>query len=112
MERLFLCLEAQGIEIEDKGKMDIFVGSIGDNSARYAQKLTHQLRKLGVSADYDKLSRSVKAQMKQANKLGCRYSVIIGDDEISGGKIMLKNMELGESTEVSLNTEAISENIK
>ena len=112
MERLFLCLEAQGIEIEDKGKMDIFVGSIGDNSARYAQKLTHQLRKLGVSADYDKLSRSVKAQMKQANKLGCRYSVIIGDDEISGGKIMLKNMELGESTEVSLSAEAIFENIK
>ncbi len=111
MERLFLCMDAQSVEVEDESVMDIFVGSMGDSGARFAQKLVHELRKMGVSSDYDKLSRSVKAQMKQANKLGCRYSVIIGDDEISSGKIMLKDMQTGESTEVALTAEAIKEGI-
>ncbi len=111
MERLFLCMDAQNVEVEDESVMDIFVGSMGDEGARFAQKLVHELRRMGVSSDYDKLSRSVKAQMKQANKLGCRYSVIIGDDEIASGKIMLKDMQTGESTEVSLTAEAIKEGI-
>ena len=92
--------------------MQIFVGNIGDNSAKFAQKLVHDLRLLGISADYDKLGRSVKAQMKQANKIGCKYSVIIGDDEIANGKIMLKNMALGESVEVALSADEIAKNIK
>ena len=112
MERLFLCMDAQNVEIEDESTMQIFVGNIGRESAKFAQKLVHDLRLLGVSADYDKLDRSVKAQMKQANKLGCKYSVIIGDDEIANGKVMLKNMALGESTEVTLSADAIAENIK
>ncbi len=112
MERLFLCLEAQNIDIEDNNTMQIFVGNIGGNSAKFAQKLVHELRLLGISADYDKLGRSVKAQMKQANKLGCKYSVIIGDDEIANGKIMLKNMALGESNEVTLSADEIAKNIK
>ncbi len=111
MERLFLCMEAQNVEPADESVMDIFVGSMGDEGARFAQKLVHELRTMGVSSDYDKLSRSVKAQMKQANKLGCRYSVIIGDDEIASGKIMLKDMQTGESTEVALTAEAIKDGI-
>ncbi len=111
MERLLLCLESQNISIEEDSPMQIFVGSIGDESAFFAQRLVHELRLLGISADYDKLCRSVKAQMKQANKLGCKYSVIIGDTEIADGKIMLKDMALGESKEVSLTAEAIAENI-
>ena len=107
MERLFLCLEAQGVEIADENTMDVFVGNIGEEAGKFAQKLVHDLRLLGISADYDKLDRSVKAQMKQANKLGCKYSLIIGDNEIAEGKVNLKNMALGESVEIALNAEAI-----
>lgn len=112
MERLFLCLEAQGIEITDDSAMDIFVGNIGEESAFVAQRLVHDLRLLGISADYDKLDRSVKAQMKQANKLGCKYSLIIGDNEIAEGKIMLKNMALGESKEIVLDAQTIANEIR
>ena len=112
MERLFLCMDAQGVEVIDENAMDIFVGNIGSESAKCAQKLVHDLRLLGISADYDKLDRSVKAQMKQANKLGCKYSLIIGDNEIAEGKVMLKNMALGESVEVALSAEEIAKAIK
>ena len=112
MERLFLCMDAQGVEITDENAIDVFVGNIGAESAKYAQKLVHNLRLLGISADYDKLDRSVKAQMKQANKLGCKYSLIIGDNEIADGKVMLKNMALGESVEVSLTADDIAKAIK
>jgi len=111
MERLFLCMDAQNVEINDDNTMQIFVGNIGEESAAFAQKLVHELRILGVSCDYDKLSRSVKAQMKQANKQGFRYSVIIGDNEIAEGKVMLKNMQLGESVEVKLTAQDIAKNI-
>ena len=112
MERLFLCMDAQGVEITDENAIDVFVGNIGAESVKYAQKLVHNLRLLGISADYDKLDRSVKAQMKQANKLGCKYSFIIGDNEIAEGKVMLKNMALGESVEVSLTADDIVKAIK
>lgn len=112
MERLFLCMDAQGVEITDENAIDVFVGNIGAESAKYAQKLVHNLRLLGISADYDKLDRSVKAQMKQANKLGCKYSLIIGDNEIADGKVMLKNMALGESSEVALTADDIAKAIK
>ena len=111
MERLLLCLENNGIEIEEKSGIDVFVGNIGNESGFFAQRLVHDLRKMGISADYDKLSRSVKAQMKQANKLRCKYSLIIGDNEIAEGKVMLKNMMLGESCEIELTADAIAKNI-
>lgn len=111
LERLLLCLDKQGIEIKDQNPIKVFVGNIGAESAFFAQRLVHDLRVLGVSADYDKLDRSVKAQMKQANKLGCEYSLIIGDTEMADGKVMLKNMSLGESVEVALTAEEIAKNV-
>ena len=64
--------------------------------------MTYELRKAGIKADCDTVERSVKAQMKYANKLGAKYSVILGDSEIESGKAELKEMESGEKTEVVL----------
>lgn len=111
MERLILCLESQGIELPCEDTIKVFVGSIGKESAFFAQRLVHELRTMGISADFDKLSRSVKAQMKQANKLGSRYSLIIGDTEMERGRIMLKNMTEGESKEIDLTADDIAKNI-
>ena len=69
------------------------------------------LRNLGIKADRDHLARSVKAQMKFANKLGSRYTVILGDNEISEKKIRLKNMDEGTETEIELSAEKIAEHI-
>jgi len=111
MERLFLALESQNIEIENTDKIDIYIGNIGDNNALVAQKLVYELRKKNVSAECDKMARGLKAQMKYANKLECSYTIIIGDDEVQNGKAMIKNMALGESVEIELNSQKIAQYI-
>ncbi len=111
MERLLLTMEEQGIEIENKQKLQLYVGHIGDENSFYAQKLVSELRDLGICADRDHLGRSVKAQMKYANKLGVKYSLILGDDEIAQKRAKLKNMDEGTETEIELSAKTIAENI-
>ncbi|MBO5364946.1 MAG: histidine--tRNA ligase, partial [Clostridia bacterium] len=72
-----------------------------------AQKLVFDLRKYGIHAERDLCDRSVKAQMKYANKLGAKYSMVLGEDEITAKQADIKNMETGETTSVALTAEAI-----
>lgn len=102
IERLLLTLEAQNgktVYVPDK---DIFIGSIGDNGFIKAQALSYELRKNNIKACCDTVGRSVKAQMKYADKIGAKYTVIIGDNEIKEDKIILKNMKNGEKNEIKL----------
>jgi len=112
MERLILTLEEQGIEIPAPHGVDIYIGNIGDDSGMYAQKLVMNLREAGVVAEKDHLGKSVKAQMKYANKIGAKFSMIIGDDEIANGKARLKNMEDGTECECALNADDIAKLLK
>ncbi|MDQ2087542.1 histidine--tRNA ligase [Herbivorax sp. ANBcel31] len=104
LERLLMVMETQNIEIPDSTGIDIFVGTIGDQAQKYAQKLVFNLRKEGLSAETDLMGKSVKAQMKYANKLGARFSIVLGDNEIDTNKGFLKNMDSGEQKEISLDT--------
>ncbi len=109
LERLMLILKSEK-EFDDMAKgPKLFCGVIGDNAKNFAQKLVYGLRSIGVSAEMDLLSRSVKAQMKYADKLGAEYSVVLGDDEIEKGKASFKNMKTGEATEIELTKEAFKE---
>ena len=108
MERLLLTLEEQGIEIPKPEGVKIYIGNIGDRSGMFAQKLVMDLRQMGIVAEKDYLGKSVKAQMKYANKIGAKYSVIIGDDEIALKKGRLKNMEDGTECEFELNAQEIA----
>lgn len=112
IERLLLTMEEQGIDIPDENGVDIYIGNIGEDSGYFAQSLVTALRERGISADKDHLGKSVKAQMKYANKLGAKYSIIIGDTEIAEGKARLKNMEEGTEAECSLTPDAIAGLIK
>ncbi len=100
VERILMVMEASGCITPPDKQTDIFVGYIGDNAKRYAFKLAHTLREAGLNAEIELLGRSVKAQMKYADKIGARYSVILGDNEIETGKCNLKNMETGENREI------------
>lgn len=102
MERLLLTLEAQNGKFENKPYKDIYIGAIGDKGFVKAQAVTYNLRKEGIKAECDTVGRSVKAQMKYANKIGAKYSVIIGDNEIAEDKVSLKNMETGDVQEIKL----------
>lgn len=114
IERLVMILKAQELAdgLSDDKTPDIFVAAIGDRADVAAQKLVFDLREKDVYAERDLCDRSVKAQMKFANKLGARYSMVLGDDEIAQNRGMLKNMESGESVEVEISADAIFDKLK
>ena len=100
LERLLLTIEACGIEIPNEEKVKVYIASL--NQSVYAMDVVAKLRAEGVSAMCDVAGRSVKAQMKYADKLGAEYVVVIGDNEIAEGVVTLKNMKTGESESVAL----------
>ena len=102
IERLLLVQAAENGATEDIPSRDIYIGAMGDAAVIKAHSLVHQLRQNGISAESDHMKRSVRAQMKYANKIGARYSFIIGDNEIANGTANMKNMDTGDVFEVSL----------
>ena len=98
--RLLLLLESQGIEIPDDSGCDIYIAPMGEKALVEAVRLTSDLRSEGISAQTDIVGRSVKAQMKYADKTGARYTCVIGDDELSAGVYKVKNMADGGTFEI------------
>ncbi len=112
MERLILTMEEQGITFPEDDTPEVFVASIGEKGNLFAQSLVFNLRKDGISAENDHLKRSVKAQMKYADKIGAKYTMVIGDGEIESGRISIKNMQNGEVKEIALTKDEIAKVIK
>jgi histidyl-tRNA synthetase len=102
IERIIGELEAEGVKLAPEPAVELYVGVLGQEAKAAAYRLVHELRKVGVIVETDYMDRSVKAQMKYANKLGAKKTVIIGADELASNKANVKNMETGEQTEVSL----------
>ncbi len=104
IERLLLEMDSQNITVPMPEPPDIFIGVIGEKAGKYAEVLALKLRASGITCHKDIIGRSVKAQMKYANKLNARHVVILGDDEIKKGKVELKNMDTGEVREIHIDT--------
>lgn len=101
IERLLLLLEAQGIEIPAAPTCDIYIAGLGEKAQLKSFELVKTVRSSSLSAECDIVGRSLKAQMKYADKIGAKFSIVLGDSEIESGKAQLKNMETGEKTEIS-----------
>ena len=99
LERLLL-LAGESLPAEDS-RPKVFFIPIGDDAKKAVLKLVYELRSKGISAEFDLNSRSVKAQMKYADKIGAEYTVVVGDDEINQNQYPLKNMQTGETKPVS-----------
>lgn len=100
LERLLLTVEASGMVIPNNEKPDVFVINAGQR-VRSIQ-LTNDLRNNGISALTEYGKKSIKAQMKYANKIGANFVIVIGDNEIASNTVVIKDMNNGDSTEVSL----------
>ena len=100
--RLILAMEQCGAMIPETDKPELYVASMGDAAARLAAGIVSVLRHRGICADFDVMGRSLKAQMKYADKLMARRVLIIGDSELESGRAVLKNMETGDQTEILL----------
>ena len=102
IERLLLALEAEGIEIEEEDTIDLFIATMGEEADRMSVQLINQLRMAGISCDKDYLQRKLKGQMKQADRLNAKYTIVLGENELEKQEVEVKNMETGEKTLVSL----------
>lgn len=102
IERILYFLEKEGVELEQKKEVQLYVGILGKEAKAKAYKLVNEVRSNGIAVETDYMDRSVKAQMKYANKLGAKYTVIIGTQELEDNKARVKDMENGEQTELTL----------
>lgn len=112
IERIILAMEESGAMPEFSSGPDIYVANIGSETDAYVSKLVYNFRKCGIACERDHMGRSLKAQMKYADKCGARFSIVIGGDEAEKGAAVLKNMRTGETAEINLdNTEEIAKTV-
>jgi histidyl-tRNA synthetase len=104
LERLMLLMEAQGCEFPQAEKPDLFIVALGEKATLKAIEIAKDMREEGFSALLDLNQRSVRAQMKYADKLGAKFNVVIGDNEVENKIAKLKNMQTGEESEINLDT--------
>lgn len=104
IERLMLLMETQGCEFPEAEKPDLFIVALGEKATLKAVEIAKDMREEGFSALLDLNQRSVRAQMKYADKLGAKFNVVIGDNEVEAKTAKLKNMQTGEETEINLDT--------
>ena len=109
IERLLMLMDAQGIEIEKPSTCDIYFASMGDDAQAKAFELTQIVRSASLYAECDVVGRGLRAQMKYADKIGAKFSLVIGDNEIAENKANLKNMQTGEQKEVTLDENFLSQ---
>ena len=102
IERLVSIMEREGLSFGEEPKTKIFIANIGEKGSKRAELLTDNLRALGIRTEMDLMNRSLKAQMKYADKIGAEFTIVLGDDEVVSNKGTLKNMVTGEKIEVSL----------
>ena len=102
IERILYFLEKEGVELPAMDTPDLYVGILGREAMAKAYGLVNEIRGRGLIVETDFLDRSVKAQMKYANKIGAKKVVIIGGDELEKGSANVKDMATGEQTEVKL----------
>ena len=102
LERLLMVMDAQGIAIPDDDKCALYIATMGDDAKVKAFELLRRVRECGLIAETDVVGRGLRAQMKYADKIGAKYSLVLGDNELSDNKAKVKNMETGEQTELAL----------
>ncbi len=102
LERLLLVMENTKAIFPDPPRTKVCFAAMGEEPRLRAFGFVQQLRENGVSAEFDHMDRSMKAQFKYANKLNAEYTVVIGEDELRDGAAKVKNMADGIETMVLL----------
>lgn len=102
MERLFIACEELDISLADAKKVDVFIVSLGEEARKWALSSLPKLREKGISATMDYLDRSMRAQMKDANRENASFTIIVGDNELEEGKFTLRNMKESDESQLTL----------
>lgn len=102
IERLMMVLSAQEAELPEVPTCDLFIATLGDNAILKASALCRLLRDEGYKVQTDICGRGLKAQMKYADKIGAKFTLVLGDNEVESGKATLKNMSNSAAREIDL----------
>ena len=108
LERFMMLLEARGIELPPENPVDLYIASMNDEANLKAAQIAAQVRDEGVACLFDTVGRSLKAQMKFANKMGVLFTAVLGTDEIANGIAKVKCMADGSETELPLENFAVN----
>jgi len=100
IERIVLALKAEGIEVPRKNVHRLYIATIGENAFREGTKLAMELRRKGLNVDVDIMNRKLSGQLKHADRLGSKYVVIVGDEELKKGIVVLRDLETGDQVEI------------
>lgn len=101
VERLLMEMQAQGLAAKEMVKPAVFVAYLDQEAGRAAVKLVKELRLAGIAAQTELCDRTLKAQMKFANKLDARYVLVLGETELQSGKAQVRRMCDGEQVDLS-----------
>lgn len=102
IERLLMLMDKQGIEIPKPSSCDLYVATMGDKAKEKAFSLIKSVRDCGLIAETDVVGRGLRPQMKYADKIGAKFSLVLGDNEIEQNKAEVKNMMTGEKLTLAL----------
>lgn len=109
LERLLLLMESQKIEFPAVARCDLFIAAIDKNAYTRAFELTKTLREASFYAEFDVVGRSLKAQLKYADRLNAKFCLVLGESELKSKKAEVKNMKNGEKIAVRLDENFLSD---
>lgn len=102
LERLVDLLQAERGTSSGSGRNGVFIAAVGDKALPEAVKLAAQIRSQGIAVDLDYEGKSLKSQMRRADKIGARYVLLLGETELSKKIVSLRDMETARQEEVPL----------
>ncbi|MDI9492407.1 MAG: histidine--tRNA ligase [Bacillota bacterium] len=102
IERLLLVLDAAGIRIPKPEPCDVFIAVLGNEPRAQALQIAQSLRSAGYKILTDVMGRTLKAQLKYADRSEASYTVIIGEDELQKGVVSLRNMKQSTQKEIKI----------
>jgi histidyl-tRNA synthetase len=107
MDRILLAIEKEGEVKRIKKKLDCYIVTMDKETDEVGFLLLNKLRKKGIPSEKDFLNRSIKAQMKAADRLGAKYSIIIGTEELSRNEVTLRRMSDSSQKRIRLSIDEI-----
>lgn len=102
MERILMAMTEQNIQMEGMKKKSVFIGTAGKIDEELVIRLFALLHKNNIRTFYSYNEKSLKAQFKEADKIGCDLMVILGEEELKNNKVVLRDLKKGEQKEIAL----------
>ncbi len=109
IERLIMAIDEQGLNLKFTDHPLIYIASMDEKSATFAEDLCEKLRKVSIYVENDISERSLKAQIKHASKIGSEFLIVLGEEEINSGMAKIRNMNNAEEKTISIGADFLTE---